>query len=387
MSSLFQMTFWIQLIFIIILQQYEKTKAVSVTFETVDSNPGLIFEQKKNIFLSQDEWKLVYYYDLTQFNQETKKIAAITSTMVKLCNELTERGMPEVTRHVCSLTINQLNIHKEHMETRENIIKSFEIKSKRYRRAPLNFIGSAANYLFGILDEESAEKYNKEINKLKNDVNHQKYLIKEQTTLIEGTLTIHRTVIAEIQQNLISINSFIKDVEAKTNAQLTVLHTITQFNTLATATTLAVMHHEELANKIFNLLSNTIQGKITDIIPFKQMKENLRGITANLNNNLALPVNLDNENPYDIFKFTSILSTLHKEHIIVELTIPIIVNEPWALYRSIPLPIQNKNNCVTINPQHTHFFSDLNHHTYIPANEDSLKKCITGREKILCQLK
>lgn len=295
----------------------------NVTFAPATTNPGLIFEQQKNIIMAHDEWKLVYFYDLTKFYGETQKMKAIQSTMKKICEELAHARTYE-TKHICTLTINQLKIHLDHMETRDNIVQSFETHNNRNRRAPVEIVGTAAKYLFGILDAESAEKYDNDINDLKSDTGHINEIISQQTTLIEGIIVEQDSTIAEIQSNLISVNEFLRDIENKTNNQLTTLNSITQFNALATTITLALIHHDDLSNRVFNLLTNTLHGKITDVIPLSQMKENIRGISKHLNTNSILPINIETESIYHIFKYTIIKSTLHKKKIIIELSLPAV---------------------------------------------------------------
>lgn len=359
----------------------------TVTFEPSYNNPGLVFEQQKNIYLSHDDWKLVYYYDLAQFYEETRKIISIKSTMIRLCDDLKQNiPLPNTFAHICTYIIKQLKNQEDHINTRDNIIKSFETPKKRNKRAPVEIIGTAAKYLFGILDSESAEKYDRDINNLKTNQSYIYELTKKQTTLIEGLITLHNTTLSEVQNELIAVNTYIREMEKRKDNQMDTFHTITQFNSLASSITLTFMHHEEMARKIYNLLTNTIHGKITDIIPTDQLKINIRDISKHLNNNIILPINMENENIYEIFKYTTIRSTLHEDKIIIELSLPLIENEKWIFYKTTPLPINNKTNCVIIRTTHTHFFTDLNHKAYIPTEKNSLKNCVKTQSKIICKI-
>lgn len=357
----------------------------TVTFTPSTNNPGLIFQQQKNIYLAHDEWKLVYYYDLTQFYQESRKIISIKSTMIRLCDKL-KQNLLEETQHICTYILNQLNIHEEHTNTRDNIIKSFETTKERSRRAPVEIVGTAAKYLFGILDSESAKEYEKNINTLKSNQSFISELTKKQTTLIEGLITLHNTTISEVQTQLIAVNTYIRKMEEKTSNQGEKIHTSTHFNSLASSITLTLMHHEELSNKIYNLLTNTIHGKITDVIPPIQLKINIREIGKHLKNNIILPTNVENENIYEIFKYTSIKSILHQNKIIIEFSIPLVDNEQFIFYKTTPIPINNKTNCIIIRTKNTHFFTDTHHKTFIPADKNSLKNCINTNTKIICKM-
>lgn len=315
---------WIN--FLLFITTIHSSSPSTVIFEPSTNNPGLVFEQTKNIYLAHDEWKLVYYYDIAQFYQETRKIISIKSTMLRLCDDL-KQNLPEETKHICTFILNQLKIHEDHINTRDNIIRSFETTKIRNKRAPIEIVGTAAKYLFGILDAESAEKYDMDIQNIKNSQNYEHELVKKQTTLIEGLITIHNTTISEVQSDLIAVNKFIQEMEKRVNNQFDKIHTTTQFNSLASSITLTLMHHEELSTKIYNLLTNTLHGKITDVITPTALKTNIKDICKHLKNNIILPTNMENENIYEIFKYTTIKSTLHGNKIIIELSIPLVENE------------------------------------------------------------
>lgn len=365
---------------ILILQTID---ASTVYFNATTNNSGLVFQQRNNIFFSSDEWRIVYFYDISPFYLETEKIKEIRQTILNICNNLNGQNN---TKHVCSLIIRQLNQQQEHINTRDSIINSFENKKQRISRAPIEIIGTAAKYLFGVMDAEDAEKYNNEISKLKKDTAYMKDLTIQQTTLIERTISTQKTAISELQSHLISISTFMEEVANKTSYAYSELNSVAHFNTLSTAVTLMIIHHEELANKIFNLLTNTIHGKITDVIPSLHLKQNLREVALHLVHEKRLPINTETDNIYSIFKYTTIKSTLHDKKVIIELTIPITDIEPWTYYNTIALPIRKQSELFIINSNHRHFFTDKQHKQFLPVDEAAFKKCIAVNEKMICKI-
>lgn len=376
------MAYRTRLLIFFIIQQTAST--FNVNFEPLGNNPGMVFQQKKNIFFSNEEWKIVYYYDLQQFYVETNTISNIRRTMGKVCESLKNNGTNN-SQKVCELTMEQLKTQQESINTRDEIIKSFEHLKRRITRAPIEIIGTAAKYLFGILNTDDAEKYATDINNLQENANYAYDLIQQQTTLIEGTITTQKTTVSELQSHLISVNEHLEEIEKQTSNHFAMLHTIAQFNSLSTTITLAIIHHEELTRKVFNLLTNTLHGKITDIIPPTQLKLNMREIATHLKSNQKLPSNIESESIYTCYKYTEIKSILHEDKVMIEVKIPIINTEPWTFFNTIALPIRKQTDTYIMHTDHKQIFTNNNHNIFIPASTDTLKNCIAVGDQTICK--
>lgn len=87
------------------------------------------------------------------------------------------------------------------------------------------------------------------------------------------------------------------------------------------------MHHEQMLEIVIDLLSQTTHGKITDVIPIQNIREQLKIIENNLEKKVELPVDLRSESTYHIFRTASVRSTLLGNRIIVEINFSILNQE------------------------------------------------------------
>lgn len=340
-------------------------------FQPTEILSGLIFANVKDVYLTSDEWNLVYYVNMKPFYEETDKIKLLIDTLDQMCNELIHKETATINH--CELTIQHLKIHKKHIKNRIDLIRSFE--PTRYKRAPVEIIGSVAKSLFGILDAESAKTYDGEINKLTKDANYQAELIKQQTSIIEATIASHRKFDLEVKNAIASLQAQIGSLKQTYDFE---------FNGLATATTLALLHHEEMAQSITKLLSNVLHGKVTDIIPPKQLEKSIKQIPHHLPANMELPINWETESIYHIFRVSSIHSTLTNDRIIVEMKIPIISNQPFKVIRALSIPIEHGTNYALIRPNHKIFITNTDTSSYIPFSEEALDQCISINNRTIC---
>lgn len=63
-------------------------------------------------------------------------------------------------------------------------------KYMRHKRAPLDIIGTIANRLFGVLNQEDADNIAAHIDRVKTYENHLMDLLKNQTSIIESTTNV-----------------------------------------------------------------------------------------------------------------------------------------------------------------------------------------------------
>lgn len=201
---------------------------------------------------------------------------------------------------------------------------------------------------------------------------------------MKASVTTQQISLKETKQAIETLQSQIQHLANRYNAYTVKTHLLNEFNGLTATATLAIMHHEEMAQSITKLLTNVLHGKITDIIPAKQLEHTLREISVKLQPNTELPVNLNTESIYHIFKTSSIHSTLLNGRVLVEVKIPIILREPFRVIKAIPIPIEQNSTYALIQPTDELFITNTDSNVYIPFSDKALERCIPTSNKYIC---
>lgn len=97
-----------------------------------------------------------------------------------------------------------------------------------------------------------------------------------------------------------------------------------------------MIDHNKLSGIIMEILTDDIHGKITEIIAEGELKATFHDIEMGLEPEKKLPNNLENENIYNILKIMSMKSSVISNRIIIELKIPIISDNIYTIYKSVP---------------------------------------------------
>lgn len=138
-----------------------------INFTEMTSTTGIIFVPFTKVQLSYKEWKLVYYYDLNKYYEEITIIKNFYFRLTSICDQASEAG--QEFANSCHLATSHAKYHLDKITEGKSIIGSYNTIKSRNKRSPFDIVGTVAHSLFGVLDQEDAERYNMEINKLKTD--------------------------------------------------------------------------------------------------------------------------------------------------------------------------------------------------------------------------
>lgn len=364
-----------------------KIAADGFTYRESNESAGVMFVPTNNVQLTYEEWHLFYFYDINDYYLETKKIEECIQHLKNVCDEeaITARF---ATHQLCNAVVDQFRGHLGAIATKDEIIRSFQSVSHRRRRAPLEFVGGALSALFGVLDQKDALKYANEIDKLKQSSAYETELVKQQTSIVEGTIRMHNYSIAEVRQRIAEFKSDTDALKEKWFQSDSDLHLRTHFNLLSHVASLILIHHNEMAESIINLLSNTVHGKMTNLIPISRLAEKLSGIAKNLGKDQELPINTDLENVYQIFSISKINTILHDNKIMLEINFPILARDSYTLYHAISIPAPVRDKFIIISPASEYFLTDRELTKYIPIATEEHGNCVPkkGEKTLICAI-
>lgn len=147
------------------------------------NSPGLLFENLGNVHLFAAEWKLVIYYDLSNYQTEFSGFQTCLDKIRTLCTTVTNIKLSN-----CNIFLKQFENHLHDITNIHELL--FSHSQNRNRRSLTDAGGYALNYAFGLQDQHSAVKYNEQISYLQLDQNYLLNLIRNQTLIVDSTAHI-----------------------------------------------------------------------------------------------------------------------------------------------------------------------------------------------------
>lgn len=361
------------------------TCAHTYEFESQSQESGMIFIPLSKTQFTYTQWNLIYFYELDTYYTESIRFKNCINKLNTICNEQLKHD--ESANGACEFIVRQSNEQLADIENDENMIRSYEFPTnhRQKRWAPLVYAGAGwlAHSISSYISHDSARNYAEQIEKLQANSEYQKILSEEQITIMEQTIQLQNKTINDISKDIAYL-------ERKIDSYSDTLNYIRwgQYFSMITEIASGLRdHHKSMTSEILRLISHTTRGEISRLIPIDQLSAHLHLINAQIPKNNELPINLlQNESIYNLFKASQIKSALIDNKIILEMRIPILAQQEYTLFRTIPIPIKNKNETILINTENEMFLTDSSQSTFIPFSEKEYTNCLAANKKeLICK--
>lgn len=341
-----------------------------ILFKPKNMEAGITFNELNRAAITHTTWQLLYYYDLSDYFIQIEKIQLIIDQIDRLC-EISSQNQD------CPILLELLKTHMENSKINADQVESFN-SSRKKRWAPLGYIGDLYALVFGFMTQEDAEAMTNNIRKLQEKViSHQK-LFENQLLIAQQMAKWNNNTYIELKNNIEQLSSQINVVERNRSID-------THITSLTQIATLIIQGHNQVSNTLTNVLQNSVNGKIINLISRKQLRQDLQTITENLKNNQKLPIDLKNQHVFNIFSVTTSKATLHKRKILLLLNIPIVERDELKLFKAIPIPIKRGKKPVIIAPSTEYFLLNAQKRELTPMSSEDLEKCKkTSRNELIC---
>lgn len=226
------------------------------------------------------------------------------------------------------------------------------------------------------MTQEDAEVLCKNIRKLQERVINQQELFENQLMIVEQTVNFNNRTYNDLKQAITELNQNLNELQR--NATMN-----DKIGTLTDIATLIIVSHSQISTTPMNILQNSVNGQIINIIPQKQIKKDLQIIAEK--NHQRLPINLKNQHPYNIFAVTSSKAALYDKKILIKLNIPIVDRDELLLYKTIPIPTEIDKKLIIIVPTTKYFLYSRSKEELTPINYEEINQCQkTLRSELLC---
>lgn len=352
--------------------------AHGIYFKEENITSGITFIKETNGSLSYQKWNIIYYYSITSYLDQINSFENIIQEIHKACYLLNDKS------GICTTLIVRLENYNGKIEHSKDIIRRFRTDG-RYKRSIMPMGGYILSAIFGLMDESMAMAYNEAINQLEENMKTNDDLRKTQLSVFKDSLISNDNRFKELTNKLISLNLQIK----KSNHTMSnnTAHAINKenFDYLIQTATLIMIDHNRVSDTIIQLLTDSSLYKFTELLPVGKLQENLREIEYALDADKQLPINIDSENIYEIFKVAKIKTTIINNRLLIVFTIPIINTIKYDVFRTLPIPTYVNDEAVIIHPYSEYFLINIHESHFIPIKPEEYANCARkSNNQVIC---
>lgn len=360
------------------LQPIESTPTVTM----IESNPGLLFEKLGNTHLIFSQWNLVTYYNLTGYTTELLGLLDCIAKIKSLCKPL---RTIDPRSNSCEMIVLQLNSHMTDINSYNDAL--FPQIPSRTRRSLVDAGGAALHYVFGVLDQNSADQYDNKIAKIKTDQSYLLELIKNQTLIIETSHHIMRQTNNTLYHQFDMFQHHLNQIDVDANWEKTRSTLNRDLTGLFMYTSLMLTRFKDTQKILLETLSNSKLGVVHPLIlPPKVLRQQLQFIQNHLPTHLSLPKIGHIIDAKTIFLLTQIKSRLNKDKLILEINLPLISTENYQTFKMISVPFKVNTHYVYVTPNLEFLTTNLLRDRYTSMSSDEFKECIlTSAGSYVCK--
>ena len=191
--------------------------------DKIRNQSELYFERKGEMKISNSNWKIMVFVNLTETMIRNKELYSHVS---RFCRSIKNN---EMCNHFTEIATKEL----QELDKLENLIHESVGKRERAKRCLINVIGQVQKLLFGTMDSEDANLINEKLHTLSNDESEIRRLMSKQLTVLKSTisdLNLHETDSLEFEKVYAhTINDLVNTVNNQTDS-LNIVNARIKFN-------------------------------------------------------------------------------------------------------------------------------------------------------------
>lgn len=278
------------------------------------------------------------YIKLVDYWAQQTSIKTLVDHMDEIC--------PQLQHHEhCDIVRKHARQQYKAIMGRNELFRSFSQKTlSRKRRGWANFIGTALNAVTGVMDDNDAQKIQRQMKAMSRVNSHLMQLIGNQTSIQDMTQRILKREETNMSKQLTAIKNSLVNIQNKDFGEKERL-----FTTLSLESKAMINIHSEVQSALLDLISHTHHGKVSSkLIAPAELKESLAKVAANKSSELMLP---GDNNPHDIAKMYSLLEAkvrINPDAILLKIAVPLLYRDVFNLHHIIPVPFLQEHQLKLI---------------------------------------
>ena len=157
------------------------------------SSPGLYFEHLGHATLSTTKWTIVVYVPMIAVDYDTFNLEQYVQYIDKTCSRMSIRNWT-ACNHFEKVVTQKLHQIRNTRQLLFEIAQGGE-GNNEHKRGLFNFVGKLSKALFGTMDDEDAQFYHENIERLEQGTTTFTQLLKQQLIIVRSTFrTFNETV-------------------------------------------------------------------------------------------------------------------------------------------------------------------------------------------------
>lgn len=348
---------------------------------------SLYFDKTSSMRLIRDEWKMIIYYDLDPYWNGSLLFNKYITHLENICSKLQERQQ-------CDVILLQLRHGSTELHYYDQLLLSQQSATAgmRVRRGLINGIGSVAHTLFGVLDDDFAVQYQKDIDLIKHNEQHLVKLWKNQTSIIEAQYNFLKRLETSIDQQHKLFNQHLNKLEQQiftTKEEVERLKAINEFTLSSVIANNILANLRRIQNTLLDTITDVYHGKFDiHLLSPDQLKDELSIISGHLAKELSLPIDDIHGGISKLYHLLRVKVKITKQCLLFEVKIPLLTRESYDIYRVTSVPQLVNNDMISIIPISDYIAVNIQRESYLPMTESDLQSCFhSDLATKLCQLR
>lgn len=350
---------------------------------------GFYFDKTSSMRLIRDEWKMIVYYDMEPYWQGSSLLNKYITHLEIICAKLQERQQCDVILLQLRHGSIELHYYDQLLLGQQSAAAAAKI---RVRRGLINGIGSVARTLFGVLDDDFAIQYQKDIDLIRHNQQHLVKLWKNQTSVIEAQYSFLKRLDNTINQQHKLFNQHLNKLDQQ---NLMIKEEVERLKATNEFILSSVIANNILAS--LKTIQNTLLDTVTDIYHGKfdihilspdQLKDELSIISSHLSKEISLPIDDIHSGVSKLYHLLRVKVKVTKQYLLFEIKIPLLTRESYDIYKIIPIPQLVNNNMINIIPISDYIAMNIQKDSYLSMTETDVQSCLhSDLTTKLCELR
>lgn len=348
---------------------------------------AVYFDKISSMQLARDEWKLIVFYDMIPYWEGAEIISKYINNLELLCDKnkepLCETIMTQILHGYTELD------HYNHLLLGQQFD---DVAPTRARRGLINGVGSIARSLFGVLDDQFAEQYQRDIELLRMNQRHMGLLWKNQTSVVEAEHNLLQRVEATMNKQHKLINQHIINIQKTMNSMKKDIQDITNKNDFALSAIIVnnvLLNLQNVQDKLLDTIADLHHGSFNvHLLSPKQLRNELNIISGQISKqDLALPINNMLSDLPKLYHLLKVKAKMTRDYFIFEIRLPLVTRDHFEIYKLIPIQHKAENNMIKVKLVADYVGINIQKDSYVTMTQEDVQDCSQYNEDTyLCLL-
>lgn len=289
-------------------------------FQPLEGQLGAFLSSIGDAYVSHSSWRLLYYYDLTDFYENINQYKDCLQKMTQICDHLMEIGessqcLSLIYKH--REFLNDMKIDIDYLELIQR--EDHSSNKRRKRQSPLGFTTTYFfKPVFGIMDEDDAQELVQKINNLANNQETHHTIFEQNLSIIRKTIEITNTSLSKFQESMNEMSIFVSSTIKKIKEMESEVKLHLSFSYISALATNIKIEYLKAINVIKKIIKSKLIGEYSEIMTYQRLIEDINTVALDLDDTRIMLLT----KPRELQQSISILGTIQDKKLLIELMIP-----------------------------------------------------------------